>query len=125
MTVDVNFTGIKDQKTGEIFNAVYQYTATPGQGGQLQYAADQDNYPDPGNTGSAKEHATLRSRWQQDGTGRSDFENSGGDLGAVVGHAHYGVDWIKIYLTEDYDTMAGWGAETSCTAFPTPDYSSL
>jgi hypothetical protein len=127
VTVDVGFTGIKDQKTGEIFNAAYQYTATPGQGGQLQYAADQDNYPDPGNTGSAKEHATLRSRWQQDGTGRSDLEDSGGDLGTVVGHASecWDSNFQSVYLTEDYDTMAGWGAATSCTAFPTADYSSL
>jgi hypothetical protein len=126
VTVGVDFNGIKDDK-GQPFNAVYRYTETPSAGGELQYAEDKDNYPDPGDTGSATEHFTIRSRWQQDGEGRCDLEDSGGDLGAVVGHASecWDTNFLSVYLNEDYDAKAGWGDATKCTAFPTADYAGL
>jgi hypothetical protein len=126
VTIDVDFTGIKDDK-GVPYDAEYRYTETPGAGGQLQYAEDKDNYPDPGDTGSAKEHFTIHSRWQEDGTGRCDLEDSGGDLGSVVGHASecWDSNFQSVYMSEDYDTMAGWGAPTACTAFTSAQYANL
>jgi hypothetical protein len=130
--VDVDFKGVQDDKTLEIHDAVYKYTETPGQGGELQYASDQDNLPDPGNTGTAKEHFTIHSRWQQDGTGRCDLQDASGDLMTLVGQpaAHGSECWdltfksVYRYL-EFPDAMGNWGAETDCTAFPTASYANL
>ena len=51
VTIDVDFTGIQDETTKEIFDAKYRYTSTPGQGGTLRYAEDKDNVPGPGRHG--------------------------------------------------------------------------
>jgi hypothetical protein len=128
VTVDVDFTGIKDDKTGEIFNAKYRYTSTPGQGGELRYAEDKDNVPGPGPTGTAKEHFTIESRWTEDGVGRCDLQDAGGDLGTTVAHGSECWDnrFDSVYRYLDYpDPVGNWGAESACTAFPTAEYSSL
>jgi hypothetical protein len=129
--VDVDFTGIEDKKlrdglTPERFNAVYRYVATPGMGGELRYAEDKDNYPGMGNTGSAKEHFTIHSRWLEDGTGRCDVANGGGDLPAT-GHASecWDSNFKSDYFYPDYAPMTGWGAESACTGFPTAVYAGL
>jgi hypothetical protein len=128
VTVNVDFTGIQDQTTKEIFKAEYRYSSTPGQGGSLNYAEDKDNYPGPGPTGTAKEHFTIDSRWNEDGAGRCDLEDSGGDLMTTVAHGSecWSSSFASVYRDLEYpDTMGNWGVETSCTAFPTALYSSL
>ena len=81
VAIDVAFHGIMDKdRKGEIFDAVYHYAATRGAGGDLQYGANQDDYPGPGPTGTAKETLALHSRWQETGAGRSDVRVTGGDL---------------------------------------------
>jgi hypothetical protein len=128
VTVDVDFTGIQDDTTKEIFNAKYRYAATPGQGGTLRYAEDKDNVPAPGNTGTAKEHFTIESRWTEDGVGRCDLQDSGGDLGATIAHGSECWDnrFDSVYRNLEYPDMTGnWGAESACTAFATAEYSGL
>jgi hypothetical protein len=128
VSVDVDFTGIEDDKTKEIFNAKYRYTSTPGQGGKLLYGEDKDNVPAPGNTGTAKEHFTIESRWTEDGVGRCDLQDSGGDLMTAVPHGSECWDdsFNSVYRGLDSpDALGNWGAETACTAFPTAEYSGL
>lgn len=128
VTVDVDFTGIKDQTTGETFNALYRYSSTPGQGGQLGYAEDKDNFPGPGPTGTAKEHFTIHSRWTEDGVGRCDLEDQGGDLMSTVGHGSecWDSSFASVYRYLDFpDALGNWGAESACMAFPAASYASL
>jgi hypothetical protein len=128
VSVDVDFTGIKDGTTGEIFNAKYRYTSTPGHGGELRYAEDKDNVPGPGPTGTMKEHFQIESRWTEDGVGRCDVEDSGGDLGATVPHGSECWDdrFDSVYRFLDYpDPQGNWGAESACTAFPAAEYAGL
>jgi hypothetical protein len=134
-SVDVTFKGIQDDKTKEIFDAVYHYVATPGQGGDLQYAEDKDNLPDPGNTGTAKEHFTVHSRWEETGAGRSDLKDSGGDLGTVTAHLSecWDSDFKSVYrMAEPMDpadpkyALSNYGAESACSpSFPAAVYGSL
>jgi hypothetical protein len=127
VTIAVDFTGIKDEK-GQIFNAVYRYTSTPGQGGDLRYAEDKDNVPDPGNTGTAKEHFTIHSRWTEMGVGRSDLQDSGGDLMTTVAHASecWDSNFLSVYRYAEYpDKLGNWGAESDCGAFPAAQYAGL
>ena len=125
VAIDVDFTGIRDDKTGEIHDALYRYLATPGQGGELRYAADQDVSPGPGPTGSAKEHFTVHSRWQETGAGRCDVQVSGGDLGTTVfgGSECWDQVFASVYRNVP-DAQGTWGAETSC-AFPQADYAGI
>jgi hypothetical protein len=130
--VDVDFTGIEERNlrggpTPELFNAVYRYVETPGSGGDLRYAEDKDNFPEPGNTGSKKEHFTFHSRWLEDGTGRSDLSNAGGDLTTTAGQASecWDTNFKSVFLSQAWDPTGGWGAESACTAFPTAVYAGL
>ncbi len=123
VTIDVDFKGIQDDTTKEIFDATYKYTSTPGQGGKLLYAADKNDVAGP-----AKEHSTLESRWTEDGVGRCDVEVSGGDLTVPVAHASECWDDLfnSVYRNLEYpDAKGNWGAESACTAFPTAEYSQL
>jgi len=128
VTVNVDFKGVRDDKTGEIHDAVYRYTATPGAGGDLKYAADQDITPDPGNTGTAKEHFTVHSRWQETGAGRCDVQATGGDLAAagitVTGSECWDSNFASVFNFVSYDATKDWGAESSC-AFSPAEYAGL
>ncbi|HVZ71822.1 MAG TPA: hypothetical protein VHJ20_05545 [Polyangia bacterium] len=124
--VTCDFTGIQDATTKEIFNAEYRYVSTPGAGGELRYAEDKNNVP----TTAAKEHFTFHSRWTEQGAGRSDLADSGGDLGSVTAHASecWDSNFSSVYMLKDYDTAAAdnWGAESSCDpAFPSAVYAGL
>jgi len=129
-TINVDFNGVKDDKNGEIHNAIYRYTATPGAGGDFKYGAVKDALPDPGNTGTAKETVTIHSRWLETGAGRSDYRTAGSDVRAVLGvdasasecwDASFGSTYRALSWTTDANQ--NWGSEASC-AFATADFSS-
>jgi hypothetical protein len=126
-TIDVDFKGIKDDPPStELYNAVYHYAATPGAGGELKYAAKRDYYPDPHPSNSALEDFTIHSRWQETGTGRTDYELTGGDVAAagiapVTVSECWDVSFLSTYKNVSYapsDPSANWGDEGTCS-FPT------
>jgi hypothetical protein len=127
-SINVDFNGVEDDKTHEIHNAIYRYVATPGAGGDFKYGSVQDNFPDPGNTGTAKETMTIHSRWLESGAGRSDYRTAGSDVTAALGgDASISECWnesfASVYMTASWDATAGWGAASSC-AFTTAEFSS-
>jgi hypothetical protein len=127
-TINVDFTGVKDDQTGEIHDAIYRYTATPGAGGDFKYGSVQDSLPEPGNTGTAKETITIHSRWLESGAGRSDYRTSGSDVTAVLGgdasaSECWDATFASTFLTRSYAPNLDWGSETSC-AFATAEFSS-
>jgi hypothetical protein len=127
MTIGVDFTGVKDDKTGEIYNAAYQYAATPGAGGDFQYAAHQDILPGPGPTGSAKELLTMHSRWLETGAGRGDVLITGGDAPtapAPTVNECWDINFMSTFKNTSYDPAQTWGQESTC-AFTPAAYSSL
>jgi hypothetical protein len=130
VAIDVAFHGIKDKdRKGEIFDAVYHYAATPGAGGDLQYGANQDDYPGPGPTGTAKETLALHSRWQETGAGRSDVRVTGGDLATspfvmATSSECWDAGFASVYKLVSYDAAGSWGAESSCV-FASADFVTL
>jgi hypothetical protein len=128
-TIDVDFKGIKDDPPStELYDAIYRYTATPGAGGELRYAAKRDYFPDPHPSNSAKEDFTIHSRWQETGTGRTDYQLTGGDVAAVtpsIAPVTVSECWdeafLSTYLNVSYDHAGDWGMESSCS-FPTASF---
>jgi hypothetical protein len=126
VTVGVTFTGIRDNcdpnasgchTSGNIFNAVYAYSATPGNGGDLQYGAA-ENF-DTATT--AYETLSLHSRWQETGAGRTDIQLTGGDLGTTVQTSSecWDSNFASVYSavpSNPSDATMNWGAESSCAA---------
>lgn len=125
-SIGVVFTGVKDAGTAEIYNAVYQYAATPGAGGDFQYAAHRDALPGPGPTGTAKELFTIHSRWMESGAGRSDLQISGGDapVPAPTGSECWDTNFASTFKVTSYDPAQDWGQESGC-AFTPASYSTL
>ena len=120
-TIDVDFKGIKDDPPStELYNAIYRYTATPGAGGELKYAAKRDYYPDPHPSNTALEDFTIHSRWQETGTGRTDYQLTNGDV-AAAGLAPvrvsecWDVSFLSTYRNLSYDPSMSWGDEATCS----------
>jgi hypothetical protein len=132
VTVGVTFTKIKDScdpnsciTAGQIYNALYAYSATPGNGGDLQFGAD-ENF----NLATAAiENLSLHSRWMETGSGRTDIQVTGGDYGATVNTSSecWDSNFASLFSVASYDptnATRNWGAETSC-AFLTAAFVSL
>jgi hypothetical protein len=126
VSIGVVFTGVKDDKNGEIYNAIYQYVATPGAGGDFQYATHRDVLPGPVPTGSAKELFTIHSRWMETGAGRADVQISGGESPAPspVVNECWDASFASTFKNTSYDPAQTWGLESSC-AFASASYSPL
>jgi hypothetical protein len=126
-TIDVDFKGIKDDPPStELYNALYRYTATPGAGGDLKYAAKRDYFPDPHPSNSALEDFTIHSRWMETGTGRTDYQLTGGDvatagLAPVTVSECWDTSFLSTYRNLSYDPSGNWGDEASCS-FPTASF---
>ena len=122
--IDVDFKGIHDEDNAatDIYDAIYRYTATPGAGGELRYAANRDYFPDPHPSNSAKESFTIHSRWMESGAGRTDYQLSGGDItAALAGTATVSECWdvsfasqYRVVSYDPTDPTENWGVETSC-----------
>jgi hypothetical protein len=134
VAVDVTFTNIVDNcdpttcKThGQIFDALYAYSATPGNGGDLQYGATEDFDQVAGS--SLKENLSLHSRWMETGAGRTDIQLTGGDYGTTVNTSSecWDTNFASQYSITSYDPNdpnVDWGSESSC-AFPSAAFVSL
>jgi hypothetical protein len=129
VSINVTFTGVQDNcdpsgcsTSGQIFDAVYQYSATPGSGGDLQYA-DAKNYVA---TTAAKETLEIHSRWLETGAGRTDMQLSGGDLGSTVQTSSecWDSNFASVYSDTTYDSTKDWGMESACAFIPAA-YASL
>lgn len=120
--IDVTFTQVMDKETGMRIDAKYGYVETPGAGGSFQFTLTKDAIA----TTAALETLTVRSRWLESGTGRSDVKFSGGDLAASEATASecWDSNFLSVYQTNSYgDAAKMWGGAASCDpAFQTADY---
>lgn len=122
VTNNVIFTNILDNcdrtncsTHGQIFDAVYAYSATPGSGGDLQYGATENFVT----TTTANETLSLHSRWLETGAGRTDVQVTGGDVGTAVDTSNecWDSNFFSVYSAASYDPndpAVDWGSESSC-----------
>ncbi len=105
----------------EGFNAVYDYEQTYGGDGSMDLVLEADMDPLQGS--GLQEVLNMRSRWTQDGSGRSDVLVTGGDLGSATAYASecWSSSFERVYY---YDTLTGLeeGSESACV-FEQADYS--
>ena len=125
-SIGVVFTGVKDAGSTELYNANYQYAATPGAGGDFQYAAHRDVLPGPGPTGTAKELFSIHSRWLETGAGRADVQITGGDSPTPTPTQNecWDASFASTFKSTNYDPTQSWGMESTCV-FASASYSSL
>ena len=96
-TIDASFNNVKDEDSGQLVDAEYRYMERVGDGGTFDFQLNKNFV-----AGAAIEALTVRSRWQQTGTGRSDVKAQGGDLAAPA------------------TVSRASGTRTSCPSSPTP-----
>jgi hypothetical protein len=121
-TNNVTFTNILDNcdpkscnTNGQVFDALYAYSATPGSGGDLQYGATENFVT----TTAAKETMSIHSRWLETGAGRTDVQVTGGDVGTAVDTSSecWDSNFASVYSALSYDpndANEDWGSESSC-----------
>ena len=96
---------------GPKFDALYAYDEDYAGAGEMDLA-----WLENVGGSSAEELLTMRSRWQEDGAGRSDATASGGDLseaGATASEC-WGTDFHTDYWTDTFGLYEPEGAETDC-----------
>ncbi len=122
VTVTAEFRQVRDGD--KLVDADYLYAATPDQGGELDFKVLTDMYQPAGT--AEPETLSIKSRWQENGAGRSDVKLSGGNL---VGEASLNECWdnsfASRYLRASYAPQVGYGTEDSDCVFTTAIYSSL
>jgi hypothetical protein len=119
--IGVTFTQIRDEDTGMLVDATYAYAETPGAGGSFQFSVIKNAIT----TSAALETVSVRSRWLQNGAGRSDVKLAGGDLGATkaTGNECWDAQFLSTYRTNSYgDAAKMWGAESACAFVPAEYY---
>jgi hypothetical protein len=75
----VAFKQVMDADTEMRIDALYDYSATPGLGGDFEFTSTKNSIP----TTAALETSSVRSRWLESGAGRADIQIVGGDLGGA------------------------------------------
>jgi hypothetical protein len=115
--IDAVFTQVKDKESGKLVEADYKYAANPGAGGNFEFKIIKDMVP-----GAALETATVKSRWEESGAGRSDLKVAGGDVpGMATANECWDSNFASKFMSLSYAPTAGWGAESAC-AFATAEY---
>lgn len=126
VSVEADFRQVRDnERPNTRVDADYRYKATPGAGGEFDFAMDKNL--DHDTQRAALEHLTIKSRWKQDGAGRADIEATGGDLGTT--QAQVSECWDSNFASQVFRVSfwpaANYGDEATECAFPTAVYSSL
>lgn len=116
--INAEFVGIRDG--AQTVDAQYHYVETPGQGGLLDYDFQKDFVAGP-----AIENATIRSRWQQSGAGRSDIRASGGDTTSDVTISEcWDSGFLSRFLEASFASGPSYGTAAVC-AFTTASFATL
>lgn len=118
--IDATFRQVLDRDSKKLVDVDYKYAATPGAGGNFEFKTAKDLAP-----GAALENASVKSRWEQTGAGRSDMKVAGGNLTSDANLSEcWDSSFASRYLVASFAPTSGWGAESAC-AFATADYSKI
>jgi hypothetical protein len=116
VNVGVAFRQIKDDQSAQLIDADYAFTQASGADGSFEFVVKKDLH----NNGSLLERFAVKSRWHNDGAGRSDIDISGGDLGAqkVTASECWGSTFLRTFYTDSAAINPTEGAESACVFTP-------
>jgi len=115
VTVTVAFKQVKDNDhPGQKIDANYAVSQLAGADGSFDFKSIDAN----ANT------MTIKSRWQQDGAGRSDAKAVLAAGGSGTASECWGNTFLETYFVESWDSTALQGKEADC-AFSAAEYSTL
>ncbi len=120
--VQAQFTQVKDQTSGLLVNATYNYVSNDSTGGSLDFQF-QGNI-DTATT--ALEDAAIMSRWNRDGSGRSDVRVSDGDLPAGTEYTAsecWDSNFASRFLDVSFQTTGNYGDVSACGNFSAAQFS--
>jgi hypothetical protein len=124
VTVGVKFQQVKDQDTGKRVDANYAFSQVQGGEGSFEFMLWKDMTTVPNDT-PAPERQAIKSRWKNDGAGRSDVKFSQGDLTVEVTASEcWGATFLETYYKDSLGLTAQQGQETDC-AFAAAEYTAL
>jgi hypothetical protein len=122
--IDAQFRQVKDNNNPGRRNDVdYIYRSTPAAGGSMQFVSS--TKPDMSMTGG---RWAVKSRWTQDGAGRSDVRATGGDLPpgfqATASECWNG-DFASVFFQANWPLAPSYGEEATNCVFKPAEYSNL
>jgi hypothetical protein len=90
----------------------YSYDEATDRSGNMVFQI----HADSGDEGTLAEDVTLRSRWSQDGSGRSDIRLENGDFGtlAATGAQCWDTNFRTVYSEYSFDATLSEGDEADC-----------
>jgi hypothetical protein len=122
--VDAAFRNVRDdERPGQRVNLDYRYRSTPANGGSMEFV-----HAAPKNMNMNAASWAVKSRWKQNGAGRSDVRAKGGDLPAGM-TATFNECWDSNYASRfaavSWWAPANYGTEATDCAFTPAEYSTL
>jgi hypothetical protein len=123
VTIAAEFVQVRDGDGRADFS--YRYNKSAGQGGSFEFLTMKDIHTDPAK--AALEKHTVKSRWNEHGEGRADFQLSGGDLPAegATGNECWSSTFASVYLNASWAGGVLYGDEATDCAFSPAEYSQL
>ncbi len=118
LVVMASFQGVVDQSTGQLVDANYGFAQQAGADGDFEFVLTKD-FDGKGQL----ETLAVKSRWQQDGAGRSDVLGSGGDLGStqILASECWDSNFKETYYQDNLNINPTQGSASACV-FATADY---
>lgn len=113
VTLTVDFKQVMDKEQNRLVDAKYKYEEDAARNGSFEFAFTKNIAESA--TG-ATESLVIKSRWNNEGAGRSDVKVSGGDLGANEETASecWSRLFASVYFHHSWGGGGGWGHEENC-----------
>jgi hypothetical protein len=122
--IDADFRQVNDDnRPGQRVDVTYRYRSTPGAGGSMQFVHTVP--PQMAQTGA---RWAVKSRWAQDGTGRSDVRATGGDLPAgfqATASECWDTGFDSVFFLANWPLAPSYGDEATNCVFKPAEYSNL
>jgi len=122
--VTVDFTQVKDGFSSLPVDATYEYSQTPGGGGEFEFAVHKNIdidllRPQP-------EVLSIKSRWNAQGAGRADVKATGGELltEATISEC-WDASFASTFLDVSYDAGLNYGVAASACVFAEASFASF
>ncbi len=122
--IDADFRQVDDDnRPGQRVDVGYRFRSTPGAGGSMQFV-----HAVPAQMAANGGRWAVKSRWTQDGAGRSDVRATGGDLPSTfeaTASECWDTGFDSVFFQASWPRAPSYGAEPTDCVFKTAEHSTL